>query len=101
MSVDKLPNPTVFDDWIALIQGDAATRCDLSDHQRVLLLDIALTYRAFGRGLRRVKTRLFKTFSELLVEVARTHDDHESAEDALVDVVQWVHTVLPNVSFAA
>nr|VWP00967.1 Non-specific serine/threonine protein kinase (EC [Ganoderma boninense] len=96
--VDMLPNPRIFDDWIALIQGEAATRCEISVHQRVLLLDIALTYRAFGRGLPNVNTSIFKTFSDCLVETARTLDDHESAEEFLRSIIEWVHTKLPDVS---
>ncbi|KAI1782603.1 hypothetical protein LXA43DRAFT_1103697 [Ganoderma leucocontextum] len=89
-------NRAVFDGWIALIQGDGGSRCNLTPAQRQMLLDLSLTFRAFASPSIAIPLDIYQAFITLLHEAARDLDDHEPINEYLSDILEWGHTAFPD-----
>lgn len=87
---------TVWDSWIATIQGPVMGRCDVTPTQRRLLLDIALTYRAFTSGTAGVPDIWYTNFIRTLINITRTHDN-QSIHEPLLNLTAALRVLLPNV----
>ena len=90
----------VLDEYIEDVQGHALTRCEVEPHQRKLLLDIVLAYRAFYEGdPHPSEPYAYELFITLLVEAATSVEDHDGAEPLLIEIVAWLkESVFPMVS---
>ncbi|KAI1783717.1 hypothetical protein LXA43DRAFT_1102181 [Ganoderma leucocontextum] len=92
-------NRAVFDGWIALIEGDGGSRCNLTPAQRQMLLDLSLTFRAFASLSIAIPLDIHQAFITLLHEAARDLDDHEPLDEYLSDILEWGHTPFPDSVF--
>ncbi|TFK79531.1 hypothetical protein K466DRAFT_606075 [Polyporus arcularius HHB13444] len=93
--------PKQFDDYLADVQGNALTRCEVSVAQRQLLRDIFVAYRAFYAGeVDPVHAPYaYPLFISLLLDVATSLEDHEPADDVLVEIVVWLRQIFPEELF--
>ena len=96
----ELLTDTRWDGWIATIQRPTMGRCNVSATQRQLLLDIALTYRAFTTGTAGVPDIWYTNFIRTLINIARSHAS-ETIDGALVNLTSALRIVLPRVSLYA
>ncbi|KAI0682202.1 hypothetical protein C8T65DRAFT_750731 [Cerioporus squamosus] len=92
--------PNQFHEYISDIQGYALSRCDVSVHQRHLLLHLLLGYRAFYNGVLPTDPDAYPIFVALIADTAASADDHKAADDVIVEIVAWLHTVFPEEVFS-
>ncbi|PIL35260.1 hypothetical protein GSI_01985 [Ganoderma sinense ZZ0214-1] len=83
---------TDWQKWITTIQGPEMGRCDVTATQRQLLLDIALTYRAFTSGNAGVDNIWFTNFTRTLINIARSHKN-KTIDAALTYLTSALHAI--------
>ncbi|KAI0702186.1 hypothetical protein C8Q76DRAFT_802476 [Earliella scabrosa] len=87
---------TLFEDWVQAILGRELNNCDPNDPQCTIILQLALVYQYFFYNIDDDgNLDLFRLFVEHLLGVALTLEDHDPAEFALAQVVNWAHDILP------
>ncbi|KAI1788244.1 hypothetical protein LXA43DRAFT_1097463 [Ganoderma leucocontextum] len=87
--------------WIATIQGPVMGRCDVTPTQRQLLLDIALTYRAFTSGTAGVADIWYTNFIRTLINIARSHVETQSIDKPLTNLTSALRVLLLPAIFSA
>ncbi|KAI0713059.1 hypothetical protein C8T65DRAFT_695114 [Cerioporus squamosus] len=89
--------PKQFDEYLADTQGQALTRCEVSVVQHQLLRDIFTAYRAFYKGEVDPSHApyAYPLFTGLLLDAATSLEDHEPADDVLIEIVMWLRKIFP------
>nr|VWO97483.1 Mixed-linked glucanase [Ganoderma boninense] len=91
---------TVWDSWLSTIQGPVLGRCDVTPAQRQLLLDLALTYRAFTSGAAGVPDIWYTNFTRTLINIARSHVN-EPIDKPLDFLTSALRVLLDKTTFTA
>ncbi|KAI0691348.1 hypothetical protein C8T65DRAFT_699749 [Cerioporus squamosus] len=84
-----------IDEYLEDVRADALDRCDVSAEQEVIVRQLLLGYQTFFSGREDIPGDLYVHLTSMLVEAALSLEDHEPAEDLLVEIVVWLHDALP------
>lgn len=86
-----------WDKMIDSVQGPLLGRCDASDHQRALLLEILLAYHALSRDNTTVDPELYYVLAGHLVEIVELVELAERVDGHLEELVAGIRSSFPEV----
>ncbi|RPD78606.1 hypothetical protein L226DRAFT_520888 [Lentinus tigrinus ALCF2SS1-7] len=84
-----------IDEYLVDVEANALTRCNATEEHRAVVRQLLLAYQAIYARCDDTPPDSYELLTGMLIEAALSLEDHEPADDILVEIVVWLHHVLP------
>ncbi|RPD59931.1 hypothetical protein L227DRAFT_563927 [Lentinus tigrinus ALCF2SS1-6] len=88
------------EEYLMDVRDGVLARCDANDEQEAAIRQLLLAYQAFYARVDSLDLDAYPLLTAMLVEAALCLEDHEPADDLLVEIVVWLHHIVPEAVFS-